>query len=102
MTTLHTVNKSPFERSSMATAFGHVQEGDSVLIFEDGVYGLRKGAAFAKTIEGNPTPVRVFALGPDLAARGVKADDVIEGVKIVGYDGFVDLVTAHARVCAWL
>ena len=100
MSTLHTVNKSPFERSSMATAFGHVSQGDTVLMIEDGVFGGRKSTAFAKTIED--ARCDVYALGPDLAARGVKTEDLIEGVRVVGYDGFVDLVAAHARVCAWL
>jgi len=100
MSTLHTVNKSPFERSSMATAFGHVSQGDTVLMIEDGVFGGRKGTAFAKTIED--ARCDVYALGPDLAARGLKTEDLVVGVKVVGYDGFVDLVAAHARVCAWL
>jgi tRNA 2-thiouridine synthesizing protein B len=102
MATLHTVNKSPFERGSMASAFGHARRGDSVLIFEDGVYGVRKGASFATTIEGARALCEVYALGPDLAARGIKTEDVIEGVRVVGYDGLVDLVAGHARVCAWL
>jgi tRNA 2-thiouridine synthesizing protein B len=102
MATLHTVNKSPFERVSMATAFGHAARGDSVLIIEDGVYGVRKGTTIAKTIEESRAVCEVYALGPDLAARGIKTDNVIEGVKVVGYDGFVELVAGHARVCAWL
>ena len=102
MATLHTVNKSPFERGSMATAFGHAARGDSVLIIEDGVYGVRKGTGFAKTIEEGRASCEVYALGPDLCARGIKTEDVIEGVKVVGYDGFVDLVAGHERVCAWL
>ena len=100
MSTLHTVNKSPFERGSMVTAFAHVSDGDALLMIEDGVFGARKGAAFARTIEG--ARCDIYALGPDLAARGVKTEDLIEGVKVVSYDGFVDLVAGHARVCAWL
>lgn len=102
MSTLHTVNKSPFERASMATCFAHVSSGDAVLIYEDGVYGARKGAAFAKSLEDVKARCAIFALGPDLAARGVKKEDLVEGVEVVGYDGFVDLVVGHARVCAWV
>jgi tRNA 2-thiouridine synthesizing protein B len=102
MSTLHTVNKSPFERETMATAFGHAARGDAVLIIEDGVYGVRKGTTFAKTIEESCAICKVYALGPDLAARGIKTADMIDGVKVVGYDGFVDLVAGHGRVCAWL
>jgi len=102
MSTLHTVNKSPFERSSMTTAFGHVSQGDALLMIEDGVFAARKTGTFAKTIEDARARCEVYALGPDLAARGLKTEDLAEGVKVVGYDGFVDLVASHARVCAWL
>jgi tRNA 2-thiouridine synthesizing protein B len=102
MSTLHTVNKSPFERGSMASAFAHAVEGDAVLMIEDGVLGARKTGAFSPTIAGRAGAVSIYALGPDLAARGVKAEDVADGVTIVSYDGFVDLAATHDRVCAWL
>ena len=44
MSTLHTVNKSPFERNSLRTCLGHLTVGDAVLMIEDGVIGARKGA----------------------------------------------------------
>ncbi len=102
MTTLHTINKSPFERGSMASAFAHASPGDAVLMIEDGVLGARKGGAFAPTIEGARAGVSIYALGADLAARGIKSGDLVEGVTVVDYEGFVDLAATHARVCAWL
>jgi tRNA 2-thiouridine synthesizing protein B len=102
VTTLHTVNKSPYERVAMATCFAHVRAGDAVLMFEDGVLGARKGGAFARTLLENGAASAIYALGPDLEARGVKPEDLAAGVQVVGYDGFVDLVASHARVCAWL
>jgi len=102
MSTLHTVNKSPFERGSMATAFGHALRGDAVLMIEDGVLGAHKGGIFAGTIAESRGRCEIYALGPDLAARGMKSEDLAEGVKVVGYDGFVDLAASHDRVCAWL
>jgi tRNA 2-thiouridine synthesizing protein B len=102
MATLHTVNKSPFERGSMETCFAHIWQGDAVLMIEDAVFGARRGAVFANRLEANRTRCAIYALGPDLAARGVKTEDLAECVKVVGYDGFVDLVAGHARVCAWL
>jgi len=102
MPTLHTVNKSPFERQSMASALAHASSGDAVLMIEDAVLGARKRGAFARAIEESRTRVSIYALGPDLAARGVGPDDLAEGVTIVGYDGFVDLAATHDRVCAWL
>ena len=63
MNTLHTINKSPFERGSMASAFAHASPGDAVLMIEDGVLGARKGGAFAPMIEESPCG------GLDLRAR---------------------------------
>jgi tRNA 2-thiouridine synthesizing protein B len=101
MSTLHTVNKSPYERIAAASAFNHLRDGDAVLLIEDGVLGARRGGAFARRI-GEAQGVSVYALGPDLEARGLKSDQIAEGVRIVGYDGFVDLAATHDRVCAWL
>jgi tRNA 2-thiouridine synthesizing protein B len=102
MSTLHTVNKSPFERGAMASCLAHAAKGDAVLMIEDGVFGARKGTAFAKALEGGRANCAIYALGPDLAARGVKSEDLVAGVEVVDYGGFVDLVAGHARVCAWL
>ena len=102
MSTLHTVNKSPYERFAFASCLAHIAPGDALLMLEDGVLGARRGGAFAKRFAEAGGAAAVYAIGPDLEARGVKREDVAEGVEIVGYDGFVDLVAHHARVCAWL
>lgn len=102
MSTLHTVNKSPFERSSLTSCLAHVAPGDALLMIEDGVVGARKGTAFAKALSAKSSECVIYALAPDLSARGIKPDDVAEGVKLVDYEGFVDLASAKTRVCAWL
>ena len=102
MSTLHTINKSPFERSAFISALNHLRPGDAVLMIEDGVVGARKGSAFAGLLETAAKSSGIYVLGPDLAARGMGEKDVIKGAKLVDYGGFVDLVTAHNRTQAWL
>ena len=102
MSTLHTVNKSPFERSSLHSCLGHLTAGDAVLLIEDGVVGARKGSVAVAMVQAALQNSKVYALAPDLAARGIKAADVIDGIQLVDYAGFVDLVTQHARTAAWL
>lgn len=102
MSTLHTVNKSAFERGTLASCLHHVSPGDAVLLIEDGVLGARKGSAIAGAVAATLKGCKVLVLGPDLAARGMKSDDLIEGVESVDYAGFVDLAAAHARVNSWL
>lgn len=102
MSTLHTVNKSPFERSTLASALNHVKPGDSLLILEDAVVGARKGSAVAGLFAAAAKNCSVYVLEPDLTARGIGEGDVIQGAKLVDYGDFVDLVAAHDRTQAWL
>ncbi|HBE93022.1 MAG TPA: sulfurtransferase complex subunit TusB, partial [Gammaproteobacteria bacterium] len=44
----------------------------------------------------------VYVLGADLSARGMSDDNIVDGISVVDYDGFVDLVTEHDQVNAWL
>lgn len=103
MSTLHTVNKSPFERGSLASALAHALPGDAVLLIEDAVVGARAGGGtVAGLVAGAMPACALYALGPDLAARGIAETQVVEGVKIVDYAGFVDLAAAHDKTQSWL
>ena len=98
---LHTVNKSPTERNALESCLKHVKKGSAVLLIEDGVYGALKGAAFTKMVEQTLKNIPIYALYPDVEARGMQ-DRVIDGIKLVDYSGFVDLVAEHPSVQAWL
>jgi len=103
MSTLHTVNKSPFDRGSLASALAHALPGDAILLIEDGVVGARAAAAkTAALIEAAMPACSLYVLGPDLAARGIPTTDVVAGMTVVDYAGFVDLVTGHDKTQAWL
>ena len=98
---LHTVNKSPFERNSLESCLAHAKAGSAILLIEDGVYGALKGTSATAQIQKAMENHSVFALGPDLEARGV-ANKVIDGIKVIDYSGFVDLVVEHPNVQSWL
>jgi tRNA 2-thiouridine synthesizing protein B len=98
---LHIVNKSPLERPAFGSCLRVAQPGAAILLIEDGVYAATRGTAAAGEISRRATSMTFYALGPDLDARGVK-DRVVEGVHVVDYDGFVDLVVEHRAVQSWL
>jgi tRNA 2-thiouridine synthesizing protein B len=98
---LHTVNKSPFEKNSLTACLAHAKSGSAVLLIEDGVYGAMKGTAFADQVAKAMSNVSIYALGPDLKARGI-ADKVMDGIKVVDYAGFVDLACEQDKVQSWL
>ena len=102
MADLHTVNKSPFEKNSLENAINVSLAGSSILLIEDGVYGATKGTTAEAMVKNAMTDKKVYALKSDLMARAIKEDRVIDGVEIVDYAGFVDLVEANDKVQAWL
>ena len=61
-----------------------------------------KSTKFSDLIMDSLSKYKIYALKPDLEARGLSFDNVIDGVEIVGYDEFVDLTTEHDSVQSWL
>lgn len=102
MAMLHTVNKSPFERNTLSSCLDMAKSGSSILLIEDGVLAAVKGTAAADKVAGAMSDKSVYVLGPDLNARGMTDDQVIDGIKIVDYEGFVDLTAECENVQAWL
>ena len=96
---LHTINQSPFGSDSLNTVLRFVQPGDPILFLQDGVYAVQSGNRFAERLPGIQQSNPVYALEPDLMARGIENPE--KGVKLIDYSGFVDLVEEHP-VSNWL
>ncbi len=100
MATLHTVNKSPFESATFETCLGLAKSGSTILLIEDGIYAATKGTEPAEAIS-KAEGINFAVLGPDAQARGVDSK-LADGIKVVDYEGFVDLVAEHDKVTSWL
>jgi tRNA 2-thiouridine synthesizing protein B len=100
MAMLHTVNKSPFESSTFDTCLGLAKSGSTVLLIEDGVYAATAGNSASEKIK-NASGINFCVLGPDLMARGLE-NKLADGIKVVDYEGFVNLVAEHDSVQSWL
>ena len=98
---LHTVNKSPFENRALETCLRFARQGGAVLLIEDGVYAAAKGTAVSRQVQEAMKNVSIYALKPDVEARGMQ-HRVMDGVRLVDYGGFVDLVAEHDAVQSWL
>lgn len=99
---LHTVNKSPTEKNSLDTCLRLAKPGSAILLIEDGVYAAMSGTSVDQRIRDAISRHDVYVLEPDLKLRGVEHDRIVEGIKIAGYDDFVDLAVKHKRVQSWL
>lgn len=102
MSMLHTVNKSPLDRTALKSCLRLAAKGSAVLLIEDGIYGAIKNAEYSSMVSKALGDLNFYVLGPDLKARGISEDKVIDGIKVVGYADFVDLVAEHDSCQAWL
>jgi len=95
---LHLVNKSPYENGNLDTASSIMRNDDALLLIEDGVYAAVKAGKASAMLAGH----KVSVLGPDLAARGISEDKLADGVDVIDYAGFVDMVEQNDKVQSWL
>ncbi len=100
MSVLHIINKSPFDRSSLQTCLRLAKKGSGILLIEDGVYAAMNGGECKDDVVSASKEYAMYALQADIDARGIK--NVIDGISMVDYDGFVKLTTEYDKVQSWL
>ena len=98
---LHIVNKSPFQTSTLQSCLRIAQPGHALLLIEDAVYAATVGTQAEPYVRQACANLKVYALQPDMDARGV-TDRLIEGVTRIDYGGFVDLTVEHHTSHSWL
>lgn len=96
---LYMVNKSPLMFGNLKSVLGIAPAGEPILLYEDGVYAAVKGAASQDLVRQALEQRPVYAVRADLEARGLTA--LVDGIQVVDYDGFVQLVEQH-HVVPWL
>ncbi len=74
-----------------------------VILIHDGVIGTsKKGILPVSLKELLDLPVTVFAMIPDLKARGINHDNLHEQVKIIEYEELVDILVETPKVVSWM
>jgi len=97
---LHILNKSPLEKPALDTVVRLAKSG-ALLLIEDAVYAATQGNSAEPKLREAMAKLKVYALMPDLQARGM-ADRLIDGVTAIDYEGFVDLVVEQPNCQSWL
>ena len=72
-----------------------------MLLIEDGVYAATRGNAAEAKLSAASANLEIYVLTPDLEARGM-GQSLLQGVKPIGYAGFVELVVQHKNCQSWL
>lgn len=101
MSTLHTVNKSPFEHRTLACCARVCLAGDGLLLLEDGVYGALPAAPTDITLKAlSDRGVQLLALAEDVRARGLEGR-LAKGIQLTDYAGFVRMSCEHQTIQSW-
>jgi tRNA 2-thiouridine synthesizing protein B len=101
MSTLHTINKSPFAHSTLASCLQVCGHQDGILLLEDGVFGGLSSAPCAEELSAMiSSGLKVYALAGDVSARGLK-EKIRSDILVTDYSGFVQLSIEHKCVQSW-
>ena len=101
MSTLHTINKSPFAHATLASCLQVCGKQDGILLLEDGVFGALVSAPCAKELSAMiEEGTKVYALKGDVNARGLQ-EKIRADVQLTDYNGFVQLSIEHNCVQSW-
>lgn len=101
MAALHLVFRSPAESPALERCLARAGEGDAVLLLEDGVYAASGDSVPGEILRDAGRQVAVYALMPDLDARGLEISALSPNIQPVDYPGFVALTTAHNPIVSW-
>jgi tRNA 2-thiouridine synthesizing protein B len=101
MSTLHTINKSPFSHTTSLSCFHICSEQDSILFIEDGVLGALPSSPYVGDINKLlQKGVKIYALEGDITARGL-THKIHPDITLADYNDFVNLSVKHRCIHSW-
>ncbi len=104
MKTLHILNKSPKHAFPASQCARFYSQHDSILLIEDAVYYTLPTTyplfLAITELRALPTKPTIYALKEDIDARGI-SETTPNDVKLVTYEGFVELTASHDKSASW-
>lgn len=101
MSTLHTVNKSPFTHTTLASCLEVCGNSDGILLLEDGVFGAVNSSPNGVQLKAAiARGIKIYVLSSDVKARGLNAK-LTPNIQITDYNGFVQLSIEYRCVQSW-
>ena len=96
---LFTLNNSSITSNSLDSLLRIAPSGTPILLYEDGVFSAMEGTRDSEKVKNALNDHPIYALDADVEARGLK--NLIKGIKMISYDGFVELVEEN-DIVPWL
>jgi sulfur relay protein TusB/DsrH len=75
----------------------------NIVLMHDGVVGTSmKGATPKFLIELLKLPLNAYALSPDIKARGIDPNNLINQIKGIEYEDLVDILVSTQKIVSWV
>ncbi len=75
----------------------------AIVLIHDGVIGTSQSGTIPSSLNKLLSlSVSVFAMAPDLLARGIEPDTVDSRIKCIEYDELVDLLAETPKIASWM
>lgn len=94
---LHLIYQSPLESATLQ----RIAISDSVLFMENALLRLLKASTQAAKLKEMTMRYSLFVLEDEIQIRGISADELVKGIQIIDYQGFVTLTLKHALIHTW-
>lgn len=98
---LHFVTRSPFASNALEDCLRCAGAADGIVLMHDAVLAAPVTVALPQHLAARFTTRRLFALGPDLAARGYGSAKLRPGVGLIDDAGLVKLACEHGASLTW-
>jgi len=94
---LHIIAKSPVESHML----DRIDAGDTVLFIRSAVIVLLSEHVLRERLKKMMMQSQMCVLSPDLLARGILPEELLDGIEIIDYTDFVELTIEHAVIHSW-
>jgi tRNA 2-thiouridine synthesizing protein B len=94
---LHIISHTPIE----VAIFERIGPGDVVILIENAVLGALQQGALSGQLISSLCENRCCVLNADLEIRGIGVEELVPGVEVMNYSGFVELTVQNPRIQSW-
>lgn len=94
---LHLISQSPLDYAVVA----RLGVDDEVVFLENATLRLLQTSADNHKLTQLLTTHQLYVLGDALAVRGIAAEELVRGIRIINYADFVALTVKHPVIQSW-
>ncbi|MHA1375070.1 MAG: DsrH/TusB family sulfur relay protein [Promethearchaeota archaeon] len=84
---------------------GQVNKGSQIgfVLIHDGVIGINKKGKIPKKMEELLNMnITIYAMIPDLQARGIALENIHDKIKPIEYDDLIDILDVTPKIISWM